>query len=137
MLASVLLHWLVSQSIFLVSVEGYSDDGTGALSNDPNADYMACGYSPIAIIAVIVVGSLLLLIVLVLGFRRFQPGMPIAGSCSAVIAAACDPTGIANRRMAAGKMLQWGVTGYGADGIGHCSFSSEPVSELMPGIWYA
>src|SRR5690242_2964491 len=100
MALSAILHWLVSQSIFLVAVDVYDWDGAPQVSKPwaapysyqdyiPQGDWKSCGYSPIAIFTVIILG--VLMVVTMIGFR-FVPlkgGMNFAGSCSVAISAAC------------------------------------------------
>lgn len=84
--ASALLHWLVSESIFFVEIIPFDLHGV-----QTGRDIVSCGYSPVAIIFAIVVGSLLVLAAVLLGFRRFRSRMPLAVQCSAAIGAACHP----------------------------------------------
>ncbi|QMW25983.1 hypothetical protein G4B84_001228 [Aspergillus flavus NRRL3357] len=85
---SALLHWLLSQSIFVVGIESY----TGNLQRDPTRDFITCGYSPPAILSAILVGVAMVVWLVGFSFRRLESGMPVAGSCSLAIAAACHPT---------------------------------------------
>ena len=135
LIASSLLHWLVSQSIFLAKVNVYD-------SNDqilPDASVTTCGYSCIAILFILIIAVVCIIGGNANGFRKYEPGMPLAGSCSAAISAACHaPEG---DEMASTRPVMWGVVG-GADdvdnnGVGHCSFSSLGVSRLVPGRLYA
>lgn len=57
----------------------------------PNDRLVGCGYSPIALIFAIFLGSLMVCTVIGLGMRRFSSNMPLAASCSAAISAACHP----------------------------------------------
>ncbi|KAL5047058.1 hypothetical protein BDW71DRAFT_180947 [Aspergillus fruticulosus] len=128
---SAVLHWLMSQSIFLVRVLARDSH----LHRFSSRDTTTIGYSPPAIVAGLCVGLLLPLGVLGFGARRFKSGMPIAGSCSLAIAAACHPAvkryegedglGIEYKR------LKWGVVSYKAEAdsgeIGHCAFSASKV----------
>lgn len=139
MIMSGLLHWLVSQSIFLVAIEelppsipgqnitGY-DQKNIPLSADDYSGYgtLTCGYSPLAIILVIITGFSLMLATILLGCRRYEAGIPLAGNCSAVISAACHPEGNLGDADAAYLPLRWGVTHSEGD-IGHCAFSAEKV----------
>lgn len=115
---SGLLHWLVSQSIFLAVVAEY--DAEGNLLN--SVAVATCGFSPVAI---------------GLGCRRFDGSMPLVGSCSAAISAACHAPPWDSH--ASTQALQWGsVSGMTSpDGIGHCCFSSGVVSDPVPGQEYA
>ncbi|KAL3454137.1 hypothetical protein BJX65DRAFT_292349 [Aspergillus insuetus] len=148
---SGLLHWLMSQSIYLVRVlarDGYQ-------RRDPSRDTTTVGWSPPAIVAGLAVGLLLPVGVVALACRFFKSGMPVVGSCSRAIAAACHSN---NGRNCAGgdvqgegdgidiekkekvgiecKMLQWGVEPYGPEGVGHCAFSDGVIYTPMAGCAY-
>ncbi|KAK2760007.1 hypothetical protein FQN54_002743 [Arachnomyces sp. PD_36] len=128
---SGLLHWLVSQSFFLVRMDEYASTGEFIRSTSN------CGYSCIAIILAIMVGCLLVLSALAMGCRRYKTGIPAAGSCSAAISAACHPP--PGDQKAATLPVQWGaVEGFeNSNGVGHCSFTTREVSLPIPGNVYA
>ncbi|MCJ1268780.1 hypothetical protein MMC22_008668 [Lobaria immixta] len=90
---------------------------------------LSCGYSPIAITFVIILAFVMMLFAIGTGMKRYDPGIPIAGSCSVVLSAAChaeDEDG-ASSQMAL-KPLQWGVVRSGdEDEVGHCAFSTARV----------
>lgn len=98
--ASALLHWLLSQSIFYVriDVEGLAE-GTGDVIS-------TCGYSPIALVFTIVVGSAMAVVLVGLGMRRYKSPIPLAGNCSTAISAACHPPD--EDKGAALKPIMWG-----------------------------
>ncbi|KAF2127575.1 hypothetical protein P153DRAFT_398181 [Dothidotthia symphoricarpi CBS 119687] len=131
------LHWLISQSIFLVSVDAYKAGASiGSL--------ITCGYSPPAILATIIVIVVLIVILAVVGFRRLPSSMPVAGSCSIAIAAAChavpepfQKSSEAIEENAADAEVQWGVMGSDDKGIGHCGFSMYAVDYPEQGKLYA
>jgi hypothetical protein len=52
---------------------------------------VTCGYSIFAMILGLGVGVLMLLPVIGIGLRKRKTGMPVVGSCSAAISAACHP----------------------------------------------
>jgi hypothetical protein len=134
---SGLLHWLVSQSIFLVNIESVPTD-PDIFKEGFTADQLTCGYSPIAIFAVILVGIFMIGFVLTAGMQRFKSGMPVAGSCSASISAACHAYSEHRDENAALGKLSWGTTVQATRGIGHCSFSStivETPTEGKPFAW--
>ncbi|KAL3461696.1 hypothetical protein BJX64DRAFT_260307 [Aspergillus heterothallicus] len=151
---SGLLHWLISQSFFLVRVlarDAYQ-------RRDTTRDTTTVGWSPPAILTGLAVGLLLPAGVVWLAVRSFKSGMPVAGSCSLVIAAACHPEGGKKMEILGGqgkgsdddekqkeevycKELQWGVESYGphpvpGGGMGHCAFSDGFVSAPIPGCAY-
>jgi hypothetical protein len=102
---SVILHWLCSQSLFLVSTEFdhslFLDAGADAYCDSPDANiqqtwglclvqYFTCGYSPVAILSTIGLGVFMILFAVLIGRREYRnSGIPVAGSCSAAISAAC------------------------------------------------
>ena len=137
MLASGVLHWLVSQSIFLVSVESYKAGDGATTSTELWDSYMTCGYSPAAMMCVVVVGAGLVSATIGFGFRRYRTGMPVAGSCSVAIAAACMPQPGRDEDGAAFEPVQWGVSsGVAMGGIGHCCFTKGPVQVPLDGAFY-
>lgn len=83
---SAALHWLVSRRLFLARVIVTYQPGQ---NHEQRILISGFGYSPIAVITVISFGVLLLVVVIANGFRRYRKGMPLAGSCSAAISAAC------------------------------------------------
>ncbi|MCJ1466111.1 hypothetical protein MMC07_004730 [Pseudocyphellaria aurata] len=143
MLLSCLLHWLVSQSIFLVAVEAW-EQGVPAHTVQQqqittNSETFTCGYSPIAIIFVIILAVFMMLFGIGMGMKRYGPGIPLAGSCSVVLSAAChmEDKQFASSKMAS-KPLQWGVVrSGGADGVGHCAMSDATVTFPRRSVWYA
>lgn len=101
LVTSAVLHWLVSQSFFFVAIIPFD------IREKSEANYRAfsCGYSPMAIILAISVGGLMILAILCLGMRRFESDIPIAGSCSAAISAACHPLAGKGHEL---RAVQWG-----------------------------
>ncbi len=134
MVLSGLLHWLISQSIFLAVVAEYSP--SGELWNP--IVIASCGFSPLAMILVIVFGGSIILATFALGWlRKYDESIPLVGSCSAAIAAAChQPEWDTDASM---KAVRWGVVPEMEDekGVGHCAFSSGVVEPLLEGKEYA
>lgn len=135
------LHWLVSQSIFVVAFDIYDELGelqTTDIGWQYSAVTRTCGYSPIAMLAVVIVGGAMLVAVVAFGYIPYKRGMPLVGSCSLAISAACHP----DIRSGAGDVaqseekLKWGVVSTGLDGIGHCAYSSEDVGLIVEGRTY-
>ncbi|KAL6712992.1 hypothetical protein ACLMJK_009388 [Lecanora helva] len=136
LIASAALHWLLSQSVFLARVIVLDDMDAEV----PDETVSTCGYSNIAIIFVIGLGSLLVLILLGFGFRQYKAIMPLARSCSFTISAACHPPELDTD--AALKPVKWGAvegSGFddGANQIGHCAFTSFEVLKPVEGRLYA
>lgn len=98
-----------------------------------------CGYSPLAIILSMLLSVILLAAPLIISMQRFLEDIPLVGSCSAAISAACHPR---RDEMGTGmslKALQWGVVSFDANDNtkGHCAFSTLPVGKIKRGLWYA
>ncbi|KAF9885145.1 hypothetical protein FE257_000671 [Aspergillus nanangensis] len=126
------LHWLVSQSIFYVTLIPYRPDGqvdwgsdrllnptaepSGFTSMDPNSSYGGSGgktvnslaYSPLSLFVALLVGAIMILVLVGLSCRKFKSNMPVAGSCSAAISAACHPPHDEDSQKAVLGELMWG-----------------------------
>lgn len=136
------LHWLVSQSIFVVALDVYDESGkaiTSSLGWATDTVTRTVGYSPVAMCAVIAVGIVMVIAVVGCGYVPYKSGMPLVGSCSLAISAACHPEEA--ERMDGGqlsvKKLKWGVVATGVDGVGHCAFSGQEVGVVVEGRMYA
>jgi hypothetical protein len=130
---SGLLHWLISQSIFLAVIAEYAP--TGGLLDD--VAIASCGFSPLAMILVIVFGGLIIVATVGLGWARsYDASIPLVGSCSVAIAAAChQPDWDTDASL---KPVQWGVIpDVDEKGVGHCAFTSGEVEPLLEGKEYA
>ncbi|KAF3805185.1 hypothetical protein GCG54_00010461 [Colletotrichum gloeosporioides] len=122
------IHWLMSQSIFLVRIEKYAGDNF--------TETTSCGWSPVGTACVVIAGSNLVGFLVAAASRRLRyGGIPVAGSCSAAIAAACHPDPSEGDSLAT-LPLSWGVVST-TDYMGHCSFSSKDVERPMEGGFYA
>jgi len=135
---SIFIHWLVGQSLFLVSVEFYTSDvsvrGKTRLE-DPIHDPVVTGYddlvthgwSPIGLVLVMVTLTVMILSLVIVGRRQLPSGMPVVASCSLAMSAACHT--MPYEPEAWKKEVTWGVTPGGIDGDGsdvpHCSFTSD------------
>ncbi|KAF9728855.1 hypothetical protein PMIN06_002451 [Paraphaeosphaeria minitans] len=133
MVLSGVLHWLVSQSIFLVAVDVYDYQGT----HEIGGDFKSTGYSPIAILTTLILGIIMTAAGIGIGFTPFKEGMNFAGSCSAAMSAACHVRDDAEGFKAARGKVQWGVVDVNAEGVGHCAFSTKEVEMPKVGHVYA
>lgn len=99
-LVSVFMHWVLSQSIFVVAVETDSMDYSNKLPSGEYArqltwNFATCGYSPVAIVCVMLVSLVMVAAVVITAIRRLPTVIPVVGSCSLAIAASCHhPDGI-------------------------------------------
>jgi len=104
---SAVMHWLVSQSIFLIAVERHDPLGNPATSDGViEGDHYTCGWSPLAVLLVICGGMFMMAGAISMGWRKYQPGMPFGGTNSAVIAAACYVAG--EEENIECKKVKWG-----------------------------
>jgi hypothetical protein len=128
---SGLLHYLLSQSLFLVRQELRTRDG----DLYPGST-CACGYSVLSLFVFTLVLLALLLVVLYLLSEKIEIYLPPARHCSLVISAACHPPD--DEVDAHLGEVRWGVTELATeDHVGHCTFTSQEVTIVQPGALYA
>jgi hypothetical protein len=125
-----LLHWTLSQTFFLVRIDFL--DRRGALTTDSKS---ACGFSSLSLMIFVAVGLLVLAVIGVIGFWKMPMRMPIAGSCSLAISAACHPPPEDVDPQL--KSVMWGVVKARAgEENRHCSLSSGQVTVPREGEIY-
>jgi hypothetical protein len=132
MVASSGLHWLLSQSIFLVRIDTYDRDGNLFMDDRSRS---ACGFSGPSWLTLtgcfwIITGAVILK-----SRKRIRMKLPFAASCSLVISAACHaPSSDEDAQL---KPLRWGVVEERMyDGELHCSLSSKAVTRPKAGATY-
>ena len=130
---SAAMHWLVSQSIFLIAVERYDPQGYPS-TIDSGGEHYTCSWSPLAVLLVICGGVLMTAGAIGMGLRKYQPGMPLGGTNSAVIAVVCHV--VEGEENIECKKVKWGVVGNHTDGTGHCAFSSGEPAFPQEGVAY-
>lgn len=109
-------------------------------------------YSGLPLFVALLVGSLMVLVLVWLSFRKLKSNIPLAGGCSAAISAACHPPEDENPDNAALGMVMWGETtkspawatdqGIGVededeDEKGHCCFTSSEAERPLATKLYA
>ncbi|CAG8075633.1 unnamed protein product [Penicillium nalgiovense] len=143
LICSTVFHWLVSQSIFLINIRIYQPNTeilTKPAGHFPGVSNTgmttACGYSPLAIACALAVALVLFVALVVLSSRKLKPGMPVVGSCSLAISAACHPP--ESDESVAVKPLLWGAVAHEENGKpGHCCLTSFEVEKPRKGALYA
>ncbi|KAK7931114.1 hypothetical protein PG985_001826 [Apiospora marii] len=120
--ASGLMHWLVSQSLFLARITALEDQHGTVNVRD---SFSTCGYSPIAVLATVVAGMFQVLAVVLLGCRKYDGVMRMVSTNSQAISAACHPLE-GDRGEGYLLPLRWGVVELREDGVGHCTFTTAP-----------
>lgn len=131
MAISATSHFLLSQGFFLVAVDVF--DINGVL--DQNQTILTVGFSISALVLLVSLTGLAVVASLLMGFRRYPAGMPLAGPTSAAISAACHVADGEDGAATAERDVQWGVVGT-SNSVGHLAFSSGIVSEPVPGRLY-
>lgn len=133
-----LLHWLSSQMVFAAKIETYNADGALNAGTSITSVY----YAPLVAIVLACLLGLTMLSLCVIGVIKHYPdGAPLAGNCSASIAAACQPEsgkaefepGLARRALRCGVV----ELPTGEEGVGHVTFSDRIVGRVLPGEKYA
>ena len=146
-IASILLHWFISQTLFIARIDIYRNGVLTPTSRDwwrHQYSVTDLGFSDSALIATIVMASLLVAVCVALaGVCTYPKDMPHGGTNSAIISAAChvkqmDDAEAKGLDEIAERPLQWGVTIEGTkDQVGHCSFSDRAVLKPVEGCLYA
>ena len=129
--ASFGLHWLLSQSIFILRIDQYDKKN----NLDVGESQSACGFSGFSFLMLAVSFYVLVGVVGLVGRRKMRVRILFAASCSLVISAACHPP----RHDADAQMrpVQWGVTeGTMFDGEKHCALTSKTVTRPRIGEKY-
>ena len=128
LVASGLLHWLLSQTIFVAQINVFNAQGVSRVSQN------AIGWSGLSLTLLLALGGTMILTLIGFGFFRYGPGMPVTSSDSRAISAACHPA--PGRFMESTEKLQYGVISDLGDGIYHVGFSSGEVRPLIAGEHY-
>ncbi|KAI0860541.1 hypothetical protein F4860DRAFT_478805 [Xylaria cubensis] len=119
-LFSSLLHWLISQSFFISRITAIKPDGVEDYENT----FSTLGYSPIAIIVTGITVFVNLILIILLGCRKYDGTMRMVSTNSMAISAACH--GLEEDREFGYQLpVQWGVVEI-KDEIGHCAFTTAP-----------
>ncbi|KAF1974111.1 hypothetical protein BU23DRAFT_462453 [Bimuria novae-zelandiae CBS 107.79] len=133
LLTSGILHWLLSQSFFLVRIDVL--DRKGAIVEESSQS--ACGYSRLSLLIFFVVAFLLVCAIGLIATRSLEQKVPFAASCSLVISAACHPP--KQEIDTHLKEVKWGVVEEQTEqGYAHCSITALPTikQKLVEGRVY-
>ncbi|PVI04091.1 hypothetical protein DM02DRAFT_640148 [Periconia macrospinosa] len=128
---SGLLHWLLSQSIFLLRIDVI--DRQGKVNEKDSKS--GCGYSGVSFLVLCAIFYIFMIVVGLIGRKHMNVQIPFAASCSLVISAACHvPPSEQDPQL---KKVQWGVVKERLfDGELHCCISSEQVEKPVAGTVY-
>lgn len=124
-LASGILHWLLSQSFFLVRIDIVDREGILVEGSSQSA----CGFSPLSLVVFFAAALLLICAIGVIANRRLEQKAPFAASCSLAISAACH---LSKREADLGdthlKEIMWGVVEEQTEQTyAHCSVTALPT----------
>lgn len=125
------LHWLVSQSLFLQRLE--MKNGQGDLV--PSQSYCTCGWSGSSTMALLGAMAIAMVVVVLRGSASERITLPPAVDCSLAISAACHPP--PDDVDASLRPVHWGVVQSRYGGIGHCTITSLEASRPVVGMKYA
>jgi hypothetical protein len=146
LVSSIILGWLVSNSLFLFRYQFLDDFGKNAsgclaiedyIRRDQYGYYYVIHSSGLAVLCSLTFGAFILVVLLAIGFQKCRPGPPLGASNSFVIAAACHPP--ENDHDAGRKLVQWGViqTDNTNRMVKHCTITSRKVESPVEGQEYA
>lgn len=131
MISSSTLHWLLSQTFFLVRADFYDSQGRF----EPGNSISACGFSITSLYVLVAAIIVLLAVVAYMGCRYMQTRAPLVASCSLAISAACHPP--VDEKDTHLAKVKWGAVKQATEGsLGHCSLAAGKVSEPEVGKTY-
>ena len=117
------IPWLASQAIFFAKI-----DVLDHWLYPADASICQVGYSVLGMILFVIVSFFTFVLAFYLGARRLSNQLPLAGTCSAAISAACHPSRPDVSHSA--KKVLWGVevnADQDQNGIRRCTFTSDEV----------
>ncbi|KAH8591808.1 hypothetical protein B0O99DRAFT_631704 [Bisporella sp. PMI_857] len=135
--ASSVLHWLISQSLFVARTAVLTTSG----EVEP-LSYMSIGYSPLAILISLLFGLMMVITMVVNGSRKLKGGILVANNSLAIAAACQRPKGDEDAHL---REVMWGDVAAGGGkgdmmgewrGKGHCAFTSKEVEAPQVGELY-
>ncbi|KAI0454823.1 hypothetical protein F5B21DRAFT_504067 [Xylaria acuta] len=130
---SSLLHWLISQSFFISRITALKPTGVEDYENT----FSTLGYSPLAIIITGITVFVNIVMIILLGCRKYDGTMRMVSTNSMAISASCHGLN-EDREFGYQLPLQWGVVEI-KGGIGHCAFTTAPchvVQQLQENMLY-
>lgn len=142
-----IIHWLVSQGLLFLQFDVHTS-GWEEPSTVHTTSYIFLAKATVWFVIVPVLLASLIALFCLGVFKKYAPHMPLAGCCSASIAAACQPSCLgcdaseSNRSFPsdlAEKKLKWGVVESPEQsefGIGHATFSADDVPPLEEETMY-
>lgn len=121
MAVSTFLYWLISQCFFYVHSTQWNDGQFSKSPDNDNPPFSQLGFEWLPTLVAAIIGAVMLLVLIGLSFKKYKSAMPVVGSCSAAISAACHPPEDEDLDQAALGLLMWGET-LGRAGLGNGEF---------------
>lgn len=146
-ITTTIIHWLVTQGLLFLQFDVHTS-GWEEPSTVNTTSYIFIAKATIWFVIVPVLFASLFALFFLGVFKKYAPHMPLAGCCSASIAAACQPSRLgcdaseSNKYFPsdlAEKKLKWGVVERPEQsefGIGHATFSADDVMPLEDETMY-
>lgn len=140
MVFSGVLHWLISQSIFLAVIESYKHfnpktEEDGPLVHSSGFDVMTCGWSPTGIVATILTGTVLVNFMLGMGWRRLKSGRVVV-LLFLLLGHGDKEEGVDGLVIGAKRVKRGVLRTWKGGGNGHCGFSADQVEVPVDGVEY-
>lgn len=143
------IHWFVSEVLNIIQIDTYGIGVNNSTSSQiTTANCLFFGLKPFYSALGLGCGGIIVFL-LVFSFMKYPTAIPMAGCCSASIAAACQPCSIGGEDPdpniefplgLARRKLKWVVVKKPEEtrsGIGHATFSADDVATLKEGQKYA
>ncbi|KAF2494479.1 hypothetical protein BU16DRAFT_562134 [Lophium mytilinum] len=118
MAANATMHWLLSESVFIISTVAYLPNYV----EDPGNSYTVSGYSNSATVISICFGAGIVLTLLLVSCKRISHDIPLASTYSIAISAACHRP--QEDKEASLLPVQWGVITSGNQTPVRCAFTT-------------
>jgi hypothetical protein len=136
-------HWLVTEVFFFVQVNVYADNSAASSSETMKSiRYLFVSKTTLWFIVIPLGGLIIFALIIISLWKTFPSNIPLAGCCSASLAAACQPSRLQQDASGmtklfpanlATKALRWGVVERPSEmpfGIGHATFTVDEVPTL-------
>lgn len=142
-----IIHWLVLQGLLFLQFDVHTS-GWEEPSTVNSTSYIFVAKATVWFVIVPVLFASLFALFCLGFFKKYAPHMPLAGCCSASIAAACQPSRLGCDASGSikcfpsdlvEKKLKWGVVEHPEQsefGIGHATFSADDVPPLEEETMY-
>ena len=130
LIASTLLHWSISQTLFLDQLEVFAPNG----SLDADHSFACLCWSALALLMSLIISLLMIAAPIALGFLHYPRHVPLVESNSLAISTACHR--LPGKEGEERAKLKYGIIGRREDGTNLVGLSSGPVRALNATDYY-